>query len=82
MEVGRRGRTGGVDGGGMQPRWRGDGRELCYVRADGMLMQVTVTTGNRFDADAPTALFETGFPRCSIRTGPTTCRRPTANASS
>ena len=82
MEVGRRGRTAGVDGGGMPPRWRGDGRELYYVRADGMLMQVTVTTGNRYDADAPTALFQTGFPTVLNPYGPTTCRRPTANASS
>lgn len=49
-------------GGGMQPRWRGNGRELFYVRADGMLMQVSVSSGARFDAAAPTALFQTGFP--------------------
>jgi serine/threonine protein kinase/Tol biopolymer transport system component len=49
-------------GGGMQPQWRRDGRELYYVRADGMLMQVSVTPGTPFDAAAPTALFQTAFP--------------------
>ena len=28
--------------GGMQPQWRGDGRELYYIQPDGTLMQVTV----------------------------------------
>ena len=48
--------------GGMQPRWRGDGRELYYVQADGSLMHVTVTPGERFDATAPRALFKTAIP--------------------
>ena len=48
--------------GGMQPRWRGDGRELYYVQADGSLMYVTVTPGERFDATAPRALFKTAIP--------------------
>jgi hypothetical protein len=32
-------------GGGTQPRWRGDGRELFYVAADGRLMAVGVRGG-------------------------------------
>ena len=48
--------------GGMQPQWRGDGRELYYIQADGSLMQVAVRTGERFDASAPTALFKTAIP--------------------
>ena len=32
-------------GGGVQPRWRGDGRELLYLALDGTLMAVDVGTG-------------------------------------
>jgi eukaryotic-like serine/threonine-protein kinase len=48
--------------GGMQPQWRGDGRELYYIQADGSLMQVTVRAGERFDSATPTALFKTDIP--------------------
>ncbi len=48
--------------GGMQPRWRGDGRELYYIQPDGSLMQVAVKAGERFDGTAPTALFKTAIP--------------------
>ena len=48
--------------GGMQPQWRGDGRELYYVQADGTLMQVAIRGGARFDAAAPTPLFKTAIP--------------------
>jgi eukaryotic-like serine/threonine-protein kinase len=45
--------------GGREPRWRGDGKELFYLAADGYLMSVPVTTGGSFQADAPRALFDT-----------------------
>jgi hypothetical protein len=45
--------------GGMQPQWRGDGRELYYIQADGSLMQVTIKADQRFDFAAPTVLFKT-----------------------
>jgi Tol biopolymer transport system component len=45
-------------GGGVEPRWRGDGRELFYVSADQRLMAVPTTIGPAFDAKKPTALFE------------------------
>ncbi len=48
--------------GGAQPRWRGDGRELFYIRLDGKLMAVPVTpaaAGQAFEAGSPVALFET-----------------------
>ena len=45
--------------GGMQPQWRGDGRELYYIQGDGSFMQVAVRAGERFDAAAPTTLFKT-----------------------
>ena len=35
-------------GGGIQPQWRGDGRELYYLRSDGTLMAVGVRTQGAF----------------------------------
>jgi eukaryotic-like serine/threonine-protein kinase len=46
-------------GGGEQPRWRGDGKELLYLSSDGKMMAVPVTTGANFDAGPPDALFQT-----------------------
>jgi eukaryotic-like serine/threonine-protein kinase len=45
-------------GGGFQPRWRSDGRELLYFRPDGTLMSVDVTLNPSFKAGAPRALFQ------------------------
>ena len=45
-------------GGGEQPRWRGDGKELFYLSSDDKMMAVPVTTGANFDAGAPVALFQ------------------------
>jgi Tol biopolymer transport system component len=45
--------------GGVEPRWRADGRELYYVALDGKLMAVEVTTGQVFQAGVPKALFQT-----------------------
>jgi Tol biopolymer transport system component len=48
--------------GGMQPRWRRDGRELFYIAPDTRLMAVTlrlVPDGHLFEAGAPVALFPT-----------------------
>src|SRR5215467_8363462 len=45
-------------GGGEQPRWRGDGKELFYLSSDSKMMAVPVTTGATFDAGAPVALFQ------------------------
>ena len=46
-------------GGGEEPRWRGDGRELFYVSSEGKLMAVSVKLGTNFEAMAPVALFQT-----------------------
>jgi eukaryotic-like serine/threonine-protein kinase len=46
-------------GGGQEPRWRQDGKELFYVSADGKMMAVTVTAGVSFEAGSPVALFQT-----------------------
>jgi serine/threonine protein kinase len=45
-------------GGGEQPRWRGDGKELFYLSSDGKMMAAPVTTGANFDAGTPVALFQ------------------------
>jgi DNA-binding winged helix-turn-helix (wHTH) protein/Tol biopolymer transport system component len=44
-------------GGGAQPQWRRDGRELFYLSPDGTLMAVDVTTGGTFEAGRPQRLF-------------------------
>ena len=49
-------------GGGNQPRWRGDGKELFYAGADGMMMAVPIrtVTGPKpsLEPGAPVPLFE------------------------
>jgi len=46
-------------GGGGQPRWKGDGKELYYVTADGKMMAVGVrSTAGSFEYDSPKVLFE------------------------
>jgi Tol biopolymer transport system component len=45
-------------GGGEQPRWRSDGRELFYLSTDSKVMAVPVTTGANFEARTPVALFQ------------------------
>jgi serine/threonine protein kinase len=46
--------------GGADPRWRGDGKELFYLSADGKLMSVEIQPagGARFAAAPPRPLFE------------------------
>jgi Tol biopolymer transport system component/predicted Ser/Thr protein kinase len=46
-------------GGGTQPRWRGDGKELFYVAPDRKVVAVDVRAGERLDAGRPHALFAT-----------------------
>jgi serine/threonine protein kinase len=46
-------------GGGQEPRWRQDGKELFYVSSEGKLMAVAVTTSASFKAGSPLALFQT-----------------------
>jgi len=54
-------------GGGEQPRWRSDGKELFYLAADYKLMAVPVTGGANFDAGSPVTLFQAN-PRQPIST--------------
>ena len=44
--------------GGLQPRWRRDGKELFYIATDGKLMAVKVKTAPEFEAGAPQPLFD------------------------
>jgi Tol biopolymer transport system component len=52
-------------GGGEQPRWRGDGKELFYLSSDGKIMAAPITTGANFDAGTPVPLFP-ATPRLSV----------------
>ncbi|MBZ5583082.1 MAG: protein kinase [Acidobacteriia bacterium] len=45
------------NGGGRQPRWRRDGRELFYLAPDNRLVGVEVFSGSSFKAGVPRALF-------------------------
>jgi Tol biopolymer transport system component len=45
-------------GGGMQPQWRRDGRELYFITGDGMLMTVPIKSLNPFEPGSPVALFQ------------------------
>jgi eukaryotic-like serine/threonine-protein kinase len=45
--------------GGMQPRWRRDGKELFYLAADGTMMAAEVSTAGQPMSRFPTALFQT-----------------------
>ena len=49
----------GSRGGGEEPRWRRDGKELFYLTPGGTLMSVDVKTGASVEAGAPTPLFLT-----------------------
>jgi hypothetical protein len=46
-------------GGGQEPRWRQDGKELFYLSPDGKMMAVPVKMGASFEAGSPVALFQT-----------------------
>jgi hypothetical protein len=48
-------------GGGLQPQWRADGRELFYLSPDGSLMSMRVDAGPEFTASRPVPLFTTNI---------------------
>jgi Tol biopolymer transport system component len=56
-EPGRPGKWLVSAGGGLQPRWSGDGRELIYVAPDGSLMVADVRFEPSFGSGAPRILF-------------------------
>jgi len=45
-------------GGGGEPRWRGDGKEIFYVAPSGMLMAVPVNGETTFASGTPVPLFQ------------------------
>jgi serine/threonine protein kinase len=47
--------------GGVEPRWRGDGKEVFFVALDQSLMAVPVMTGPTVQAGVPVRLFQTGM---------------------
>ncbi len=57
-------------GGGVQPRWRRDGKELFYISADSRMMSVQVSTHPTFQAGTPHSLFQSDIVDTGIRTGP------------
>jgi eukaryotic-like serine/threonine-protein kinase len=46
-------------GGGAQPHWRGDGKELFYVAPDKTVMAVAINATPSFETAAPAPLFKT-----------------------
>jgi len=46
-------------GGGQEPRWRKDGKELFFLSRDSKMMAVPVSTGASFASGSPVALFQT-----------------------
>ena len=46
-------------GGGEEPRWRRDGKELFYLSSDGKMMAVAAKTAGNFEAASPITLFQT-----------------------
>ena len=51
--------------GGIEPRWRRDGKELFYLTTDGKVMAVEVHTDGAFEVGTPQALFVTPFKNAS-----------------
>jgi Tol biopolymer transport system component len=45
-------------GGGTEPRWRGDGKEIFYLAPAGMMTAVPVSTVGTFSTGTPTPLFQ------------------------
>jgi len=46
-------------GGGQEPKWRRDGKELFYLSPDSKMMAAPVSTGASFESGSPAALFQT-----------------------
>ena len=54
-------------GGGTQPFWSANGREIFYRASDSRIMSVPVESGAAFSAGAPVALFQGRFQSAIIR---------------
>ena len=51
------------NGGGVEPQWRRDGRELFYLGPDGSMMSVRTDTRAELTVSAPVRLFRTAIKR-------------------
>jgi serine/threonine protein kinase len=49
------------NGGGLQPLWSRDGKEIFYAALDGRLMTVPVSAGSTFSSGTPQPLFQTSL---------------------
>ena len=49
------------NGGGLQPLWSDDGREVFYAALDGRLMAAPVSAGATFSSGTPQPLFQTSL---------------------
>jgi serine/threonine protein kinase len=49
------------NGGGVQPQWRADGRELFYLSLDSSMMSVRADASTEFTASPPVRLFPTNI---------------------
>ena len=63
-------------GGGSDPQWRRDGRELYYIAPDRTLMAVSVETAATFTAGTPEPLFRASFDPTSLTFGSTYAPAP------
>lgn len=53
-------------GGGRQPHWRGDGKELFFASAEGTaLLSVPITSGQSLEVGTPRKLFDVSLPEMS-----------------
>jgi Tol biopolymer transport system component len=57
-------------GGGFQPRWRRDGKELFYISSDSKMMSVEVAIQPAFQSGTPRPLFQSNIVDTGIRTAP------------
>jgi hypothetical protein len=48
-------------GGGQQPLWRGDGKEIFFITEDKKLMAVDIKTESKFESGIPRELFQGGM---------------------
>jgi eukaryotic-like serine/threonine-protein kinase len=64
------------NGGGGQPQWRGDGKELFYLSPGDTLQAVPVAIGGTFEPGIPKALFKQSMERGNI---PRNCFSPAAD---
>lgn len=57
-------------GGGVQPRWNRNGKELFYISSDSKMMSVEVAARRAFQSGAPHPLFQSDIVDTGIRNGP------------